>query len=58
MPDSSMVFLIVFYGKTKKNPLPFFFCSDHIFAGHNEDRGSSWVVILGGLSKGGYLRVV
>ena len=26
------------------------FCSDHIFAGHNEDRRTSWVVILGWLS--------
>ena len=25
-------------------------CSDRIVAGHNEDRGTSWVVILGWLS--------
>ena len=37
--------------KTRKSQYQkFHFCSDHIFAGHNEDRGTSWVVILGWLS--------
>ena len=35
--------------KKQKNPIQKK-CSDHTFAGHNEDRGTSWVVILGWLS--------
>ena len=44
--------LVVFFNeKTRKIQYQkFHFCSDHIFAGHNEDRGTSWVVILGWLS--------